>query len=69
MRLVALLPSPGFRSLREQRDAASYAGACEANTEPVYEGPRAVNRGGNRSAGGQGGDGKIRVFECLEALH
>ena len=67
MRLVALRPSPGFRSLREQRDAASYAGACEANTEPVYEGPRAVS--GNRSAGGRGGDGKIRVFECLEALH
>src|SRR5262249_53785824 len=67
MRLVALLPSPGFRSLRERRDAASYAGACEANTEPVYEGPRAVsgNRGGNRSAGGRGGDGKIRVFERL----
>jgi hypothetical protein len=43
MRLVALLPSPGFRSLREQRDAASYAGAREANTEPVYEGPRAVS--------------------------
>ena len=67
MRLVALLPSPGFRSLREQRDAASYAGACEANTEPVYEGPRAVS--GNSSAGSRVGDGKIRVFECLEALH
>src|SRR5262245_12308317 len=43
----------------------------QAHAKPILNqcmrGPRTVsgNRGGNRSAGGRGGDGKIRVFECL----
>src|SRR5262249_39554839 len=50
---------------REQSNAASYAGACEPNAEPMYEAPRAASS----PADGRDVGGRIEILERLEALH